>query len=251
MNSHITLANLFTTAVRPKMFLDFDGTISKVDVIDAILEKFADDRWLEVESDWVSGKIGSRECLQKQFSYVKAAPEDLFGFVDTLDIDQGFNLVMDFCRTAQITFHIVSDGFEQYIRRMLHRYLGDTPLKDDVAISANSLLSTTEGRWRTAFPYFVESCQDGCATCKPALMKLYNPASANIIFVGDGLSDRFAAAEATVVFAKSKLADYCETNSIPYISYQTLEDIATHLGKASNSAGYNIPDEIFTFREAI
>src|SRR5258708_33982928 len=121
MNSHTNLTSLFTGPIRPKLFMDFDGTISKVDVIDAVLEKFADDRWLEVENEWLAGKIGSRECLKKQFSYVKATSDELFDFVDTMDIDEGFHSIIKFCGRSDLGAHIVSDGFEEYIVRMLER----------------------------------------------------------------------------------------------------------------------------------
>src|SRR5471032_695977 len=39
---------------------DFDGTITRTDVIDTILERFADPSWEAVEDEWLSGKIGSR-----------------------------------------------------------------------------------------------------------------------------------------------------------------------------------------------
>jgi len=45
-------------AEKPVLFLDFDGTITRRDAVDAILEKFADPRWLAIEEDWKSGRIG-------------------------------------------------------------------------------------------------------------------------------------------------------------------------------------------------
>ena len=50
----------------PILFLDFDGTISERDAIDALLEAFADSRWLVIEEEWKAGRIGSRECLREQ-----------------------------------------------------------------------------------------------------------------------------------------------------------------------------------------
>ena len=56
-----------------KFFVDFDGTITKKDVVDMILERFADPSWKTVEKDWTEGKIGSRECLTKQLALVSAS----------------------------------------------------------------------------------------------------------------------------------------------------------------------------------
>lgn len=251
MNSHTNLTNLFTQPARPKLFMDFDGTISEVDVIDAILEKFADSRWLETENEWLAGKIGSRECLTKQFSYVQASPKQLFEFVDTLNIDDGFQSILKFCRESNLSVHIISDGFEEYIRRMLDRYLTDPFEMARITISANSLISLGENRWATTFPHFDEVCIDGCATCKPAVMQLHNPFSANTIFVGDGLSDRFAAQSANFIFAKSKLVDYCYRNAIPHTSYGKLGEVAASLENAFESGTLSLPSHLISWSEAV
>src|SRR5882762_8434810 len=98
---------------KPHLYLDFDGTISRVDVIDALLERFADPRWLEIEEQWVDGKIGSRKCLQKQFSYIRASHAEVYDFIDTLEIDTGFFSIVELCHEHGIPVTIVSDGFEE------------------------------------------------------------------------------------------------------------------------------------------
>jgi len=52
----------------PILFLDFDGTISRRDAVDAILETYADPKWLTFEAEWSAGRIGSRDCLRAQMS---------------------------------------------------------------------------------------------------------------------------------------------------------------------------------------
>jgi 2-hydroxy-3-keto-5-methylthiopentenyl-1-phosphate phosphatase len=60
-----------------RVFVDFDGTISLEDTTDVILERFADPEWRKVESEWLAGVIGSRECLARQIDLVRATPEEL------------------------------------------------------------------------------------------------------------------------------------------------------------------------------
>lgn len=121
MNPNSYLSEIFAESQSPVVFLDFDGTISKRDVIDRILEEFADSRWLDAEEKWLNGEIGSRECLEKQFSFVRAAPAELDEFLDTLELDEGFAPLLDVCREANLDVHIVSDGFDYYIRRLLEK----------------------------------------------------------------------------------------------------------------------------------
>ena len=60
-------------------------------------------------------------------------------------------------------------------------------------------------------------------------MRLLSRAGAQMIFVGDGLSDRYAAQAADLVFAKDSLATYCRQQSIEYVPFEGLAEIAAWL----------------------
>jgi 2,3-diketo-5-methylthio-1-phosphopentane phosphatase len=226
------------THAQAVVFLDFDGTITLRDATDAILEAFADRRWLEIEEAWVAGRIGSRECLTAQIDLMTATQEQIDGVLDGLDVDPGLARLMDVCATSHLPVHIISDGFDYCITRILSR----PDRRFQSLLSGSPIVSSTlrrdGARWRAAFPHPVETCAHGCATCKPAAMERLNPTKALTVFVGDGFSDRHAAACADVVFAKDKLATFCEQASIPYIPFDTLGAVATgieHLLKAVGS----------------
>src|SRR5215471_12700760 len=94
----------------PILFLDFDGTISRCDAVDAILEKYADPQWLALEVDWRAGRIGSRDCLRAQMSLVRASREQIDSLLDEIKIDEGLTDLLTLCIAYRIPFHIVSDG---------------------------------------------------------------------------------------------------------------------------------------------
>src|SRR5205085_393273 len=125
---------------QPVVFLDFDGTISRVDVVDAILDRYADPEWLRVEQDWKAGKIGSRACLAEQMALVLAPRADLDARLATIEIDPGFVPLLEACDAAAIRAHIVSDGFDYCIARILaqvpDRY---QTLLDGVTVCASHL----------------------------------------------------------------------------------------------------------------
>src|SRR5262245_37958377 len=181
-----------TTLQAPKamLFLDFDGTITRRDVVDCILEEFADSKWLSFETDWRAGKMGSRDCLQAQLCLVRATRNQLNALLDSIAVDDGLIKLLEVCGALGIGAHIISDGFDYCIDRILKRTLdGHQSLVKSVSASHLDL----KGRpWRTEFSYFHQACGHGCATCKPAVMRLLNPNRAAAIFVGDGLSDRYA-----------------------------------------------------------
>ena len=213
--------------VKPVVFLDFDGTISRVDVVDAILDRHADPAGETIERKWKAGRIGSRACLAGQLALVRATQAEVDALLASVPIDPGFLPLLDACASAGVRSHIVSDGFDYCIGRILRQV---PPSHQDllarVSVHASHLEPEGVDRWATAFRFMDSECEHGCATCKPAVMAALNPGSAPSIFVGDGLSDRYAAAAADVVFAKDKLAAYCAEQGIAFHRYETLADIA-------------------------
>src|SRR6266851_9126953 len=207
--------------------LDFDGTITLRDATDAILDAFADPKWLQIEDAWLSGQIGSRECLAAQMALVNATPDEVDRLLGDIGVDPGFAMLLDTCAAPAAPVHIVSDGFDYCIGRILGRV--DLHLRERLTGShiVSSSLGPEGGRWRAAFAH--PPCAHGCATCKPAAMERLNPAGAVTVFVGDGMSDRYAATCANVVFAKDTLAAFCDHASIPYTPYDTLAAVAESL----------------------
>jgi 2-hydroxy-3-keto-5-methylthiopentenyl-1-phosphate phosphatase len=206
------------------VFLDFDGTITLRDATDAILDAFAHPEWLQIEDAWLSGQIGSRECLAAQMALVNATRDQVDRLLDDIGVDPGFAMLLGTCAARAAPVHIVSDGFDYCIGRILGR--GGLHLRERLTGShiVSSSLGPEGGGWRATFAH--PPCAHGCATCKPAAMERLNPTGAVTVFVGDGMSDRYAAACANVVFAKDKLAAFCDNASIPYTPYDTLAAVA-------------------------
>jgi 2-hydroxy-3-keto-5-methylthiopentenyl-1-phosphate phosphatase len=220
----------------PVVFLDFDGTITRRDVVDVILETYADERWIEIEKQWRAGRIGSRACLRAQMALVRATREQLDALVDSIEVDLGLAPLLETCARRRLQVNVVSDGFDYCIRRVLERpRLGLKRLLSGVRVCASRLeVDARRGLW-LSFPYFRQPCEHGCATCKPAVMGMLNGAGAPSVFVGDGLSDRYAAACADIVFAKNSLAVYCREEGIEHVAYENLSHVAARLDEMLDS----------------
>jgi 2,3-diketo-5-methylthio-1-phosphopentane phosphatase len=224
------------TPITPTVFLDFDGTITIQDATDAILGAYADPHWLQIEHAWKAGRIGSRECLTAQMALVRATRWEVDALLDRIEIDAGFVTLLDLCAGLSVPVHIVSDGFDYCIHRILTRpslHLA-SHLKGMRIFSSH--LTADQDRWHVSFPFPGQSCVHGCATCKPAAMALLKKSGAPAIFIGDGLSDRYAATAADLVFAKDTLADYCEKRAIAYTPYDHLATIARRLEERLRSS---------------
>jgi len=220
------------------LFLDFDGTITRRDAVDAILEVYADSKWLAIEEEWRAGRIGSRDCMRAQMALVRATRKQLDELLDTIAIDDGLKPLLQVCALHNIPVHVISDGFDYCLRRILLRHGNGTRALLRGARICASRLAARGSLWRTEFPFFYQTCAHGCATCKPAVMRLLNNTNAPAVFVGDGLSDQYAVECADLVFAKSGLAEYCRGRSIKHISFNDLGEVAVHLELWLNSVAF-------------
>jgi 2-hydroxy-3-keto-5-methylthiopentenyl-1-phosphate phosphatase len=212
----------------PMIFSDFDGTIAQVDVTDVILERFAGDAWHEVEEEWVQGRIGSRECLRRQMALVHASEEDLDALIDSIPIDPGFMAFQQWTRRSGVPFYVVSDGFDYVIRRVLRNCGVNGDLQNGSHLFSSSM--QVEGSSVVVdFPHWPDGCEHGCATCKPEVIRRVRGTHAPVVFIGDGLSDRFSVTEADVVFAKDKLLAYCREKGLPCRPFSDFNEIRREL----------------------
>jgi 2-hydroxy-3-keto-5-methylthiopentenyl-1-phosphate phosphatase len=137
-----------------------------------------------------------------------AMPQDtaLPAFVDAVE-----------ARGAQV--EIVSDGLGFYVQSNLAA-LGLERLP--VATNANRVESGGAGM---SFPFGHPACFV-CGTCKRERVRLHQAAGRTVVFMGDGTSDRFAAAHADVVFAKDSLARICTAEGWPFTAWDNFADIS-------------------------
>ncbi|AJO80359.1 MULTISPECIES: MtnX-like HAD-IB family phosphatase [Pseudomonas] len=206
---------------------DFDGTISRTDVIDNVLQRFADPSWEDIEQQWLDGHIGSRECLSRQLALVKASPAELLAYFDSVEIDPDFPDFVDHVIGLGASLEVVSDGIEQGIARILARhYVSLLP------ILANRLRQVDQNSWRIDFPYASDACRAASGNCKCKS----TPKGKRVLVIGDGQSDMCVAASADFVFAKGRLAEYCQRHGIAHAAFDSFAELPALLALLPNDA---------------
>ncbi|QQZ40944.1 MtnX-like HAD-IB family phosphatase [Pseudomonas sp. SK3(2021)] len=206
---------------------DFDGTITRTDVIDNVLQRFADPSWEDIEQQWLDGHIGSRECLSRQLALVKASPAELLACFDSVEIDPDFPDFVDHVIGLGASLEVVSDGIEQGIARILARhYVSLLP------ILANRLRQVDQRSWRIDFPHASDACRAASGNCKCKS----TPKGKRVLVIGDGQSDLCVAASADFVFAKGRLAEYCQGNAIPHATFDSFAELPALLALLPNEA---------------
>ena len=201
---------------------DFDGTITRTDVAEAILEEFAPPGWWDIEELHRARKIGTREAMSRQFALLRARRSELIEFVDRHAVlDETFHSFVTFCAGRGFVLEIVSEGLDFYVHHLLERWGLKVPVRTNRAIF-------DEGRVRIEYPWADATCTL-CGTCK--LLRLFELRTLGhrLAYVGDGNSDLCPAVEADLVFAKGELARLCDEEEIPFIPFDRFTDVQRHL----------------------
>lgn len=208
-------------APRPALFVDFDNTITRGDVLDAVIERYsATGAWRGWEADWQAGRISTPECLGLQVGDLRASPEDLRRFMAGVEIDPAFAAIVEWARQAAVPLEILSDNFSTLIHAILeHHGLGHVP------VLANELVFD-RNRPQARFPFRDPACAR-CAHCKAQHLRAA-PGRPRI-YVGDGLSDLCPCLVAEVVFAKDSLAAALERQGTPFRPYRALDEVLAYL----------------------
>ena len=207
-----------------RIFFDFDNTVTLVDVLNELIERFSvRDDWMVLEQSWQLGEITTKECLTGQMKGIRISNRELVKYLKTVRIDPYFLKLIDLSRRKGVGPVIVSDNFEQIINIILE----NNGIKG-VPIYANHL-TLHRGRLSPFFPYQNPGCPF-CAHCKKIhFMNETHSMDDPIIYVGDGRSDICAAKEADIIFAKDALLKYFRKNDLPCVEFCDLAGIYEYL----------------------
>jgi len=219
------------THLFPKVFVDFDGTITKRDVGNAFFRKFGNEaESLKLVGKWKSGELSGSDLLLKEAEYVSVSEEDALKFVENFEVDSSFKYFLNFCNENGIELTVLSDGLDFYIKKILAAN----------GISGVSFYSNG-ARFHSLhieieLPY--ESDCTKCANCKGHQILMNNGSDDAIVYIGNGFSDRCAVQYADVVFAKDELLRYCEENNITYFPFVTFDDVLKKFRKVFEAGNF-------------
>jgi 2-hydroxy-3-keto-5-methylthiopentenyl-1-phosphate phosphatase len=211
-------------AIEPKVrqprsiVLDFDGTVTETDLLDRAALEFGDPEvYDEVETGLDGGRLPLRDVITREFEPVTEPLDEVVAWaLEEARIRTGFT---DFVRAAQAEgwdVHVVSSGFEELIEPILDRE------GVHVELHANRVDARPDG-WRVQWRY-----PDDCDTCGESCKRSTLP-EGEVVYVGDGYSDRCAALAADRVFATRGLASYLDEQGAPYEYFDDFRSIGKAL----------------------
>jgi 2-hydroxy-3-keto-5-methylthiopentenyl-1-phosphate phosphatase len=204
------------------LFIDFDGTITTVDVGSRVFTRFSGGKNADVVERWIRREVTSIECLTEEARLMNAERREVVEFVRQFAVDPGFHRLMDLCRENRIDITVVSDGLDVYIREILNRegYTGMKVMSNISRFSGDTL--------QVEFPHRHESC-GFCGNCKGAAIRNHLRPGHKSIFVGDGYSDLCAIDAADYLFAKADLASYLARSGKSFLPFGSLHEVADRI----------------------
>ena len=208
-----------------KIFMDFDGTVTEIDVGEAIFREFGDkDKSDEIVDDLLNDRISSKECWIKLcHSIPKIDKKKLDEFINKMYVDPTFNNLIDYCNERKTELYILSDGFDYYVDKILEK-------NNIKGIKTFSNHLEVRDRLIPDFPYYDEACFSS-SNCKRNHIINNSSDDDFTVFIGDGNSDKDAVEYCDFVFAKNDLLRYCEIERITFFPFKDFNDVIKKLGE--------------------
>jgi 2-hydroxy-3-keto-5-methylthiopentenyl-1-phosphate phosphatase len=198
-----------------RLVLDWDGTVTKRDTLDLVLQEFGDPEIYEhVESELEAGRMTLNDVIAAEFATVTIPLEEAVAFVvERTRVRPGF---AELARTRHPL--VVSSGFHELIEPVLERegVLGRVELR------ANRVEARPDG-WRVHFRV-AEICDECGEPCKRGDLP-----HGEVVFAGDSHSDYCASLAADRVFAVGRLALWLEGRGVRHEPLTDFHALASEL----------------------
>lgn len=202
--------------------VDFDGTITEDDMLDSVARVFGDEEvYAAVERGLDEERMTLEEVITREFAPVTAPVEEVVAWIaERVRVRAGFRDFVETARDRGWRVAVVSSGFEELIRPVLARE------GVDVEVRANRV-DTSAGNWRVIWTYG-DACDTCGESCKRSLVRDL-AGEDEVVYVGDGYSDRCAARASDRVFATKGLATYLQAEAVPFTRFDDFHDVIAGL----------------------
>ena len=208
-----------------KVFIDFDGTITKKDVGESIFREFGHKEKINlIIKDLLSDKITAKQSWIEMCKTINHVNINLLdSFIDGISVDPGLHNFISFCESNDIEVIVLSDGFDYYIDRVFKR-----ENLSRLKYFSNHLRISDRNKLTPVFPYSDMDCRSSANNKRNHIIN--NSSDDDFtIYIGDGNSDKDPALYCDFIFAKKGLLKFCEKESITYFPYDNLDEVVSKL----------------------
>jgi 2-hydroxy-3-keto-5-methylthiopentenyl-1-phosphate phosphatase len=196
-----------------KLVVDWDGTVTVRDTLWMLIDRFGDPDVLARTSRGLGSSFRLRDAIELELATITAPLEDAVSFLlDEAEIRAGFAGLVERFQPV-----VLSSGFHETIGPLLARE------GVEVDVVANRVDARPDG-WRVLW-----ADPTPCPVCGDLCKRRMLPAERPLVYAGDGYSDRCAALAADRVFARHALSDYLVSRNVPFLPFETFDDVAAAL----------------------
>jgi len=225
-----------------RIFVDFDGTITKSDLGNEVFrELIGNELFVKLHNQFLQNEISIKTYWRlicdgiTELNY-----EKLKNSIDLItlkyEIDDYFIKFIDILKSNNIEITIISDGFEEYIKPILQKYNLNLNYYSNKLVNINNKITPL-------FQFQKEGCECLSASCKKMNLLKNTFEEDLVIYIGDGLSDFCPAEHSDIVFAKGKLSKYCNQNNIPHYNFKTFFEINLIMKKIFDNQNLSIGEK--------
>jgi 2-hydroxy-3-keto-5-methylthiopentenyl-1-phosphate phosphatase len=200
-----------------RLVLDWDGTVTVSDTMDMIVRQFGDGTLVDRFSDaFVDDSkplpVTLQHVIESELATITAPLDEVVEWLlERVELRSGF---VELARRERPL--LLSSNVRQLIEPVLDRFGVEADLV------ANELISDDSSGWRIAFEGEI------CPVCDERCKRQSLPGS-DVVYVGNGYSDRCPALASSRVFARCGLARYLDTVGFPYEPFSDFHQIAAAL----------------------
>jgi 2-hydroxy-3-keto-5-methylthiopentenyl-1-phosphate phosphatase len=213
---------------------DFDGTMTRVDFFDVVLNHVAPGSMDQYWERCIAGELTHVAALNGIFQNAPRDVAELRTWLPETKLDPATPRAIRNLRHAGWDVLVVSAGCEWYIEEIL------APVRDQVHVIANpGDVSPELGLWMGWPPADSPWYSAHFGVDKGRLVQLLAQAGKTVAFAGDGRPDLAASREVAAErrFAKSWLADQLTQQGLTFRSFGDWSEIASALTGENQSSG--------------
>jgi 2-hydroxy-3-keto-5-methylthiopentenyl-1-phosphate phosphatase len=202
------------------VFSDFDGSITKVDTLEAFIKANVDVDVDVIAAQMVKDGVTVRDGVRELVAMITPAQyEASIGDHEQLELREGFSEFLDFLAERGIPMVVISGGIDRMVEKNLE------PYRDRIeGVYAAKVDLSGE---RVYFHSDYESNEEMVEKTK--IMRQYDFGKS--ICIGDSYTDIIMSTQADIVFARDRLAKALDSEQVKYYPYETFHDIIDVLGE--------------------
>ncbi len=204
-----------------RLVLDWDGTVTVADTMDLIVREFGDAELVDRFSDaFIDDSkplpVTLQHVIESELATITAPLEEVVDWLlDNVELRPGFAELAERERPL-----LLSSNIRQLIEPVLEHF----GVKADLL--ANELVSDGGSGWRIHFE------GELCPVCGERCKRQKLPAG-EVVYVGNGYSDRCPALASSRIFARCGLARYLDAIGTPYEPFGDFHQITTALERSA------------------